>query len=92
MESDDSEIQDVYRGCYTGTGYPYNQFVNVFMGYLQVALFKIVPGIPWWFVTEIAYAVVGAMCFNYTMLFLSWQQKRNGIWNCFFPAFLYCPI
>ncbi|MBQ2314376.1 MAG: hypothetical protein II187_05700, partial [Treponema sp.] len=42
MESDDSEIQDVYRGCYTSTGYPYDQFVNVFMGYLQVALFKIV--------------------------------------------------
>ncbi|MBQ2313356.1 MAG: hypothetical protein II187_00445, partial [Treponema sp.] len=70
--NDDPGIQDVFKGCYTdvrGGGYPYFQFVNVFMGFLQVALFSIIPDIPWWFVTEIICAVVGAAFFNYTCFF-----------------------
>lgn len=71
LSNDDSGLQATLNGTYTGTLYPYHQFVNVFLGYFICFLYKIFPFVQWWFVWSISCIIFGIVLLHYTMLRVS---------------------
>lgn len=77
MTNDDASIQDALCGSLTGTPYPYHQFINVFLGYFISFLFNFFPSVPWWFIIEIIFLLLGTFMFYYSLLSISYFQKKS---------------
>ena len=80
LSQDDGTIQACFRGAITGKPYPYFYFANPIMGFFQCFLFRILPSIPWWFITEIFITILGSALFNYVFLskIFNNQLKNNS--------------
>lgn len=47
--NDDASIQDTLSGRYTGSPFPIHQYISVFLSYPVYWLYRLFPGVEWWY-------------------------------------------
>lgn len=92
MTNDDSGLQAALNGRYTGTPYPYHQFINVFLGLFLCELYNIIPCTHWWYIWSMFCLVSGLFMIHYTVLRNSPNKKCAIITIIIFAGIfeLYC--
>ncbi|MBR4825399.1 MAG: hypothetical protein IKZ86_11420 [Spirochaetaceae bacterium] len=85
LTNDDPGIQDTLAGCVTGTPYPYHQFINCLLGFVICSFYRIIPSVPWWWLTEISICLIGVSFFNYGILniFYNFAESHEKKINAF---------
>ena len=58
LNNDDTNIMYALAGYRTGTPYPTHRFINVALGMAVSGLYRLLPGLPWWALYQVAALVV----------------------------------
>ena len=72
--NDDTAIQNTLAGIGLGTPYPVHQFINVLISYPLSWLYRLFPGINWWFFYSHMLMFAGLLAVNLCIWFLA---ERN---------------
>lgn len=62
--NDDSKMQLILSGAGTAAPSAYAVFINIVLGGLVSGLFGLAPGVPWWFVWQVACVIVSVYLWN----------------------------
>lgn len=77
LTNDDAGIQNLLAGNVTGQPYITHQFINVILGVLISSLYKIFPGIQWWYWYSQLLIVTGMLLIHFVILKLGLKRGRN---------------
>lgn len=68
LTNDDGSIQNLLNGSVTGEPYITHQFINIMLGAFISFLYKIIPGIQWWYWYSQALSVAGIFLMHFCIL------------------------
>ena len=68
LTNDDTSIQDALAGNLTGDPYPFHPFISPLLGTVMSALYRSVPGHPWWFFYSHVFMAIGSVMMSYVLL------------------------
>ncbi len=79
LTNDDGGIQSALSGFTTGEPYPYHQFISVILSFPIAGLYKILPGVQWWYVWSLVAMAVGIFLVQYCFLRVAVNGKHSLI-------------
>ncbi len=80
--NDDTAIQSTLSGAGLGTPFPAHPFISVLISYPLAGLYRLLPGVNWWFLYSHLLTFAGFLAVN---LCIAYPAERNGY--PLFPAF-----
>lgn len=66
--SDDFIMSTIMSGVYTGHPNPHMIFINIVLGYILAPLYKIFPGISWYFLLQVLIIFVSSIVVTFALL------------------------
>lgn len=79
LSNDDAGIQNLLSGNITGTPYVTHQFINVILGFFISSLYKIFPGIQWWYLYSMLLLLFGTFFFHLSVIKISRDKHRKFV-------------
>ncbi len=75
LTSDDGSIQNALSGYLTGSPFTVQQYVNVIISFPIAGLYRLFPGIQWWYVWSMILVAVGIFLVHFCFLKLSSKNR-----------------
>ena len=76
LTNDDVNIQDYLSGQYTGSPFFGHPYIHVFLGWFISGLYRLIPGIEWWYVYSQGVMFLGIVMINVSISYMMWKYDR----------------
>ena len=81
--NDDTRIMYALAGYCTGEPFPYQDFINITVGWVISFLYRIIPSLPWYGICHISYLAVSLFVFFYCLFSIGNRQGIHPLISAF---------